>query len=204
MPAIFLVFFGISILFYAYDWVVSLDLHWYSTLFGWYLFTGLLMAGMSATVLLLLMFDKELKLAIDKKTFTYLGKYLFAFSMIWSYLWYVQYLLVWYANKPDEAGFYTARLESYSFIFYAGFVFSFVTPFVLLLANRARGNKTILLLAAVSGLAGQWLDKAFYILPLDEKANTSMFFVAVGIFVLMALLFVLFIKIRIINKLTWE
>jgi len=198
LPAIFLMFFAVSILFYAYDWIVSLDQHWYSTLFGWYLFSGLLVAGLSVTIILVLVF--ELKIDLDIHILKNLSRYLFAFSMVWAYLWYIQYLLPWYTNKPEEVQFYTSRFESYSLIFYLGFVLSFVIPFLLLISNFARKNKLVVLVAAISCIIGQWLDKAFYIFPLVDQGVTSLLFVAVGVFVTVFVLFWIVFKLRLMKK----
>ena len=201
LPAIFLMFFAVTILFYAYDWIVSLDQQWYSTLFGWYLFSGLLVAGLSAAILLVLVFEKRLKIDLDKRILKNLARYLFAFSMVWAYLWYVQYLLPWYTNKPEEVQYYTSRFESYSIIFYLGFVLSFVVPFILLISNFARKNKFVILLASISCIIGQWLDKAFYIFPVVDNGVTSLLFVGVGVFVTVSVLFWIVFKYRLKEKL---
>lgn len=201
LPAIFLIFFGLTILFYGYDWIVSLDQNWYSTLFGWYLFSGLLVAGLSACIILVLIFEKRLNLQTDKKVTQNLARYLFAFSMIWAYLWYVQYLLVWYTNKPNEVLFYTTRLESYSLLFYLSFALSFIVPFVLLISNFARKNKRILLIAAISGIIGQWLDKAFYIFPVINSGALTLLCVAVGMFIFVLILWWIVFKYRLKEKL---
>lgn len=198
--AIFLMFFGVTILFYGYDWIVSLDQHWYSTLFGWYLFSGLLVSGVSVTIVLLVVFDKRFGLKIESIVYQNLAKYLFAFSMVWAYLWYVQYLLVWYVNKPGEAEFYLTRLEPYSGIFYTSFILSFVVPFVLLLSNFARKNKYIILIAAIAGIIGQWLDKAFYILPIVEDGLSSVIFIAVGVCLFLSIVFFVGFNYRLNKK----
>ncbi len=204
LPAVFLMFFGMTILFYGYDWIVSLNQYWYSTLFGWYLFSGLLVAGLSVTVILVMIFEKRLNLKADKKVYQNLARHLFAFSMIWAYLWYVQYLLVWFTNKPGEVQFYTGRFESYSFIFYLSFVLSFVVPFVLLIANFARKNKRMLLIAAISGIIGQWLDKGFYVFPVIEKGVSSLMLIAIGIFILISVLFFIVYNLRFKKKLNYR
>lgn len=201
LPSIFLMFFGVSILFYAYDWIVSLDAYWYSTLFGWYLFSGLLLAGLSTTIVLVIIFEKRLSLDTNNKVNQNLARYLFAFSLIWAYLWYVQYLLVWYTNKPEEVQFFTTRLASFSLLFYWGFILSFVIPFVLLIANFARKKKSFLLIAAISGLIGQWMDKAFYIFPVIDNGVISLLFVAVGVFVFVSVIFWVVFKSRFKEKL---
>jgi len=120
--------------------------------------------------------------------------------MIWAYLWYVQYLLVWYTNKPEEVQFYTQRLEVYSIIFYLSFVLSFVIPFLLLIANFARKSRVVILIAAVSGIIGQWLDKAFYIFPVIDKGVLSLLSVAVGFFVFVSVLWWIVFNLRLNKK----
>jgi len=195
-PALFVVFLGISVLFFAYDWIVSLDPKWYSTVFGWYLLSGLLVSGLSFMIVFIRVFRKRLKLNIEDKIYSYFARYLFAFTMFWAYLWYVQYMLVWFVNKPVESNFYVTKIEQFPILFYGGFVLGFVFPFVLLLSNFARKNKTIIFVAAISGLVGQWCDKAFYIFPNPNEGKLSLILIAVGMFFTLLVLFIGLLKIE--------
>jgi hypothetical protein len=199
-PALFVVFLGVSVLFFAYDWIVSLDPKWHSTVFGWYLLSGLLVTGLSFVIVFIRVFGKRLNLNIEDKIYLYFARYLFAFTLFWAYLWYVQYLLVWYVNKPVESDFYVTKIEQFPILFYGGFITGFVFPFILLISNFARKNKTIIFVAAISGLVGQWCDKAFYILPDPNKGKLSLMLIAVGMLIALLVIFIGLVKIA-YNKL---
>ncbi|MEX2514398.1 MAG: quinol:cytochrome C oxidoreductase, partial [Cyclobacteriaceae bacterium] len=101
--AIFLVFFAVSSSISAWDWVMSVDVHWFSTLFGWYVFASWFVAGLAAiTLVTIFLKDQGYLEMVNQNHIHDLGKFVFAFSIFWTYIWFSQFLLIYYANIPEE------------------------------------------------------------------------------------------------------
>ncbi len=165
--ALFLVGFGVTFTFASFDWVMSLEPEWYSTIFAVYIFSGLFVSGLAAiTLLVLFLKSRNVLPGVNENHLQDLGKYLFSFSTFWAYIWLSQYLLIWYANLPEEAVYYVRRTSGGWYPFFLGNLFlSWVIPFVLLLARRAKRTPRVLLWASVIILAGHWLDLYLMIAP---------------------------------------
>jgi len=158
--AIYLVFTGIMITPFSWDWLMSLDIHWHSTLYGWYVLSGILSGGTAFLILVLWLFRKKDKAWINPQPLRlYLARYLFAFSIVWMYLWYVQFFLVWYANLPGETVYYIEKIRDFPVLFYMNPVLGFGIPFTLLISVKGKRNEAALLLSAFSCLLGQWIDR---------------------------------------------
>lgn len=155
---VFLVLLGPTISIAWFDWVMSIEPPWASTAYGVYGFAASFQAGLAAVVVgALVLVPAE---ARPPSLLHDLGKLLFAFSIFWAYIWFCQYLLIWYADLPEEVGHFTRRLEggAYGGLFWAPPLLCFVAPFLLLLSARAKRSPGVL--GAVAGvvLVGQWLD----------------------------------------------
>ena len=126
----FIVFFAVTICTSSWDWILSIDAHWFSTIFGWYVFSGLWVSGAIVTIIFILYLKSKGYLQqVNKSHIHDIGKWMFAISMVWSYLWLSQFLLIWYANIPEEVIYYQYRIEHYK-ILYFGMVFvNFFFPF---------------------------------------------------------------------------
>src|SRR5690606_5969387 len=112
--AIFLVFFGFTSSTAAWDWIMSIDTHWFSTLFGWYVFSGMWISGMVVvTLLALYLRDKGLLPNLNDSHVHDLGKWVFAISFLWTYLFFSQFMLIWYSNIPEEVTYFEARIDHY-------------------------------------------------------------------------------------------
>jgi len=178
---------------FIWDWILSLEFNWYSTLFAWYVIAGMLVSGTSFTLLIFILFRKENKFRNEKTSLKYLSTYLFAFSCIWAYMWYVQYMLIWYGNLPEEVVYYISRTSDYPVLFYFNIIAGFAVPFVLLVGLKAKQNIKLIALASVSCLAAQWSDKFLLVVPAKTSslnwqetatgAGITMFFG--GLFLLM-------------------
>jgi hypothetical protein len=164
---LFLVIFGITITVVAFDWISSLEPAWYSDVFGVYLFAGTFLSGLAATVLALLYLKSLGRLTgIGPDHMYNLGGFLFAFTVFWSYIGFAQYLLMWYANMPEEVFWYRERLQgAWGPILLALAVFHFLVPFFILIPRAAKGDPRFLLWTAALMLVSHWLDLYWMIFP---------------------------------------
>ena len=116
----FLVFFAVTSCTAAWDWIMSIDTHWFSTLFGWYIFSEWATIGFTTILLIALFLQKTGYLPdLNDSHIHDLGKFIFAFSIVWTYMWFSQFMLIWYANIPEEVTYFMQRIEqsNYSFLF---------------------------------------------------------------------------------------
>ena len=171
--ALFLVVFALSYSLVAIYWVMSLEPLWYSTLYPWFIFAGMFVHGIAMTTILLLWLKKKkFYQDIGSAHFHDLGKMLFAFSIFWTYLWFSQYILIWYENIPEEVTHYALRsMGPWSFVFWPNLIINFILPFLILLSVAGKKNPKTLLLAALIVAFGHWIDLYLLVMPPLEKAG---------------------------------
>lgn len=166
--AAFLVVAGITIWLSGTDWIMSLEPHWFSTIFGMYRMAGVLLAGIAGAAVLVVMLQRRGSFgsAIREDHFHDLGKLLFAFSTFWMYIWFSQYLLIWYANIPEETGYFIHR-ESTGWLTFTvlNVAFNWLLPFIALLSASAKRREGMLLKVAIVVLIGRWIDLYWMIAP---------------------------------------
>ena len=165
--AAFMVIFGFTFSFLAWLVIMSLDAHWFSTIFGIYHFATLWVCSLSVIMLITLHLRKNGYMKTLREDHIHdLGKFMFAFSVFWMYIWVAQYLLIWYANIPEESMYYTIRrTNSYDFFFIANVVINFVIPFLLFMTRDGKRNPKIITFVAISILIGHWIDMYLGIYP---------------------------------------
>ena len=140
-------------------WVMSVDAHWYSTLFAWYTSVSLMvtMIGLTIITLIALKIRGYFPLVTIEHLHD-LAKYLFAFSIFWTYMWFSQFMLIWYGNIPEETIYYHTRLKDFPVIFYLNIVLNFVLPFLVLLRNDTKRKYGTLLFISGVLVFSHWLD----------------------------------------------
>jgi hypothetical protein len=159
---------GITHSFAAFDWIMSLDPHWYSTIFGVYSFAGSLLSGFSFLVLVLVLLRRYRLLddVVGAEHYHDLGKLLFAFTVFWAYIGFSQYFLIWYGNIPEETIFFRHRLEgswrAASFLLAAG---HFVLPFFFLMPRSIKRKPGTLAAGAAWMLVMNYLDVTWLVMP---------------------------------------
>ena len=148
-------------------WVMSIQAHWYSTLFSWYSFASIFVSGMSLILLWVVYLKNQGNLELVTKEHMHdLGKFMFAFSIFWTYLWFAQYMLIWYSNQPDETMYFKMRQQGpYSIIFYANFIINFCMPILILMARPSKRNYFTVTFMAMVIIFGHWLDYFQMIMP---------------------------------------
>lgn len=168
ISAAFLVVFALTFTLASMDWIMSLEPKWYSTIFGIYNFSGLLLNGLAAiTVVVILMRRRGVwNNAVNSSHLHSLGKLVFAFSTFWMYIWFSQYILIWYANIPEEVVYYLTR-ERGGWQIFTGLnvVFNWVIPFIVLLPQAAKRNEGLLFKVCIIIMVGHWIDLLWMILP---------------------------------------
>lgn len=157
--AVFLVFFAVFSSTSSWDWIMSIDVHWFSTLFGWYVFAGMWCSTMVVLVTLTLYLKKKGYLPnVNESHIHDLGKWMFAISFLWSYLWFSQFMLIWYANIGEEVTYYITRIKDFKLMYFGMFLINFALPMVLLMSRDAKRHAGILTFVGAIILFGHWVD----------------------------------------------
>lgn len=147
-------------------WVMSVDSHWYSTLFAWYATASWLVSMVALTVITLIYLKSKGYLPqVTSHHMHDLGKYLFGFSVFWTYLWFSQYMLIWYSNIGEETVYFETRVNEFPVLFYGNLVVNFVLPFFVLLKNDNKKTYGTMLFASVALFVGHWVDFFLMIKP---------------------------------------
>jgi NNP family nitrate/nitrite transporter-like MFS transporter len=166
--AMFLAIFAITFSVASFDWLMSIEAEFYSTIFAFYCFSGLFLSGIAAITFLTILLRKRGFLPqINEDHLHNLGKLLFGFSTFWAYLWLSQYLLIYYANLPEETVFYIRQTATpaWKTIFLLNLFLNWIIPFLLLLSRKAKRNQNWLMTAAVIVLIGHGVDLYLMIFP---------------------------------------
>ena len=161
LSALFILVFAVSMSVLSWMFIMSLDPHWYSTLFGWYNFASYTVAGFAFMILILLYLKSKGSYPhLDENHLHDLGKYLFGFSVFYTYLWFSQFLLIWYANIPEATIWYTKRMAEplFKFLFYFTFLINFPLPLLVLMRRDSKRKLKILGFVAVMMIFGHYLD----------------------------------------------
>lgn len=166
--ALFIVFFGLSVgSTIPWLWLMSIDAHWYSTMFSWYAFASTFVAGMSLIALFIVFLKNNGELEyVTEEHIHDIGKFMFAFSVFWAYLWFSQYMLIWYANIPEETGYFKIRVQGpYRGIFFLNLILNFVCPLLILMKKSSKRNYTLLTFMAILIIFGHWIDFWQMVMP---------------------------------------
>ncbi len=189
ISAAFLVTYGLTVMStLPWMWLMSIDAHWYSTMYSWYTFASSWVAGVSLMMLFVVYLKNQgyLEFVTDEHIHD-IGKFMFAFSVFWTYLWFSQYMLIWYSNQPEETEYFIDRIGAggkggaFKGIFLLNLIINFLAPLLILMKRGAKRNYTIVTLMAVVIIFGHWLDFYQMITPgplkeLGKEANSPWHF----------------------------
>ncbi|RLD80622.1 MAG: quinol:cytochrome C oxidoreductase, partial [Bacteroidetes bacterium] len=144
----------------TFDWIMSIDVHWFSTIFAFRNFVMAFYHGLVVLTLILIILNKMGYIPwFSKAHLGDLTRFIFVLSIIWTYMWLSQYLLIWYANIPEETVYYLPRTKGdFQVLFWGEFVLNWVLPFLLLIPKKISTNKNAVLAICLILILGQWVD----------------------------------------------
>jgi len=174
----------------SFDWLMSLEPTWFSTIFALKNFVAAFYHGSAIVVLIVLMLHTRGYFQfIGNNHWQDFSKYVFILSIVWAYFWFSQYLLIWYANIPEETMYYVIRLKgAWKVNFYLNLTLNWIVPFLVLLPNYFARKKFILAIVIIALIAGQYVDLFEQIMPVT-MGDFNIGFVEVGTFIGFAGLF---------------
>lgn len=162
----FLVFYLVSESMMSWDWIMSVDPHWFSTLFGWYVFASMFVSGITVIAMVTIYLkSKGLLEDVNDSHIHDLAKFMFGISIFWTYLWFAQFMLIWYANIPEEVTYYVTRIQDYNLPFFGMIAMNFLFPLLLLMNSDYKRVNWFVIMAGVVILAGHYLDIFNMIMP---------------------------------------
>lgn len=166
LAAGFLVFFIVTESMMSWDWLMGFDPHWFSTLYGWYVFAGMIVTGVVAIALLAIFLKNRGYLEYVNDSHIHdLAKYIFAFSIFWTYLWFSQFMLIWYSNIPEEVTYFVARINDYKVPFFGMVAVNFLVPLLFLMNTEFKRRNWLVSLTGVIVLLGQYVNVYVLIMP---------------------------------------
>ncbi|OIQ41758.1 MAG: quinol:cytochrome C oxidoreductase [Bacteroidetes bacterium MedPE-SWsnd-G1] len=192
--AIFLVFFLVSESMMSWDWLMSIDHHWFSTLYGWYVFAGMFVCGITTIAMITIYLkSKGLLEYVNDSHIHDLAKFMFGFSVFWTYLWFSQFMLIWYADIPEEVTYYVQRFEEVKVPFLTMVAMNFAFPVLLLMNSDYKRLPWFVVMGGIVILLGHYIDVYLLITPGSvgaqwkflsvEVIGSMLFFLGLFIFV---------------------
>lgn len=162
----YIVFFGFASAAWAWDWLMSIDPHWYSTMYIWYAMVSCLTSAV-AVILIISVFLKRAGFLpeFNDNHLHDLGKFQFATAMLWTYTWFCQFMLYWYANVPEEANYFFGRFEHYGETFLPMLIFNFLIPLAVMVSSSIKRNYNVMVTMSVIILIGHWMDYFNMVMP---------------------------------------
>lgn len=192
----FVLVFALTFTWSCFDWLVSLDPEWFTTMFALYVFAGTFVQGIAAVTLAAVLLRQRgfLRETVSDDQLHDLGKMLFAFTTFWAYIWLCQYLLIWYGNLPEEVSYYFKRTNGpWLYLFALNLTVNWIIPFIVLLSARAKRMVKILAMMSVLLLCGHWLDLYLLIMPAVwsvPRIGVFEIFITTGCLALLYLIFI--------------
>lgn len=175
--AIFTVFFALTTgSTIPWLWLMSIDAHWYSTMYSWYTFASTFVAGIALIALFIIFLKNHGYLEYTTREQLHdVGKFMFAFSIFWTYLWFSQFMLIWYANIPEETIYFKIRFQGpYRGFFFVNFTINFIAPILILMTRGSKRNYAVMTFMSVVIILGHWLDFYQMVMPGTVKENHNL------------------------------
>jgi len=197
----FAVLYGFLFSVVVWYFVMSIDAHWYSTIFGVYNFAIGWVSALTIICLFVIFLKSQgfLKIVSDEHVHD-LGKFMFAFSIFWAYIWVSQYLLIWYAHIPEEMAYYQIRYEEYKPYFIANITLNFFTPFLVLMMRNAKRNKMVLTIAGSLMITGKFIDIWLMVIPGVYGPGMNIGFLEAGAFLTLVGVFIYWVLVALTKR----
>jgi len=174
LSVIFLFLFMITESMMSWDWIMGLDPHWFSTLFGWYVLATLLVSALTVIAFVTIYLRSKNALpGINDSHIHDLAKFMFGFSVFWTYLWFAQFMLIWYADIPEETTYFVARFTEYKLLFLGMVVMNFVFPILLLINSDFKSKPWFVFIGGTVILVGHYIDVFVMVMPSTVGAQWS-------------------------------
>ena len=187
----FLVFFIYTESMLSWDWIMSVDPHWFSTLFGWYVFASMFVSAITVIALITIYLKSRNYLPFVNDSHLHdLAKFMFAISIFWTYLWFSQFMLIWYSNIPEEVTYFVTRIEDYKLPFFGMLVLNFIFPLLVLMNSDYKRIPWFVVIAGVFILFGHYVDIFNMIMPATVGEEWSFGFAEFGALFLFGGLFI--------------
>ena len=162
----YIAFFGFASAAWAWDWLMSIDPHWYSTMYIWYAMVSALATSIAVIMIISVYLKKTGFLPHFNDNHLHdLGVFLFASTMLWTYTWFAQFMLYWYANIPEEVNYFYGRFEYYSWAFWSILLFNFAIPLSVMVSSSIKRNYKVMTTMAVLVIFGHWLVYYNMVMP---------------------------------------
>ena len=162
----FLVFYLVTESMMSWDWIMSVDPHWFSTLFGWYVFASMVVSGVTVIAMVSIYLKSKGYLPdVNDSHIHDLAKFMFGFSIFWTYLWFGQFMLIWYADIPEEVTYFVTRIQDFRLPFFGMVVMNFVFPLLVLMNSDYKRVNWFVIMTGLVILAGHYLDVFLMITP---------------------------------------
>jgi|TARA_B110000977_G_scaffold50781_1_gene68976 hypothetical protein len=192
ISAIFIGFFGYTSSMMAWDWIMSIDSHWFSTLFGWFVFSSMGVTGFTMIAIMSIYLKKKGYLEyVNENHIHDLAKWIFSFSVLWTYMWFSQFMLIWYSNIPEEVTYYLARWDNYNFLFWITSVINFIFPLLILMSRDGKRNFNYIVTVGVIVLMGHWFNIYLLVAPGTIGEHWNIGYIEIGMFMSFLGLFLL-------------
>ena len=162
----YIAFFGFASASWAWDWMMSIDPHWYSTMYIWNAMVSALATAIAVIIVVSVYLKKNGFLPEFNDNHLHdLGKFLFASSMLWTYTWFAQFMLYWYANVPEEVNYFLARFEHYGLTYLPMLIINFLLPLLVLVSSSIKRNYKVVTTMAVIVIFGHLVDYFNMVMP---------------------------------------
>ncbi|MGJ3233506.1 quinol:cytochrome C oxidoreductase [Marivirga sp.] len=197
-----IVFFAVTSSTSAWDWILSIDTHWFSTMFGWYVFASWWVTALAAITLITVVLKENGYLKIVNTGVLHdLGKFVFAFSIFWTYIWFSQFMLIYYSNIPEETVYFIERLTSdhYSIVFIVNLILNFFFPFLVFMPRDSKRHTVFLKIVTIVVLIGHWFDFYLMVTPAVLKENGGFGLLEIGMAIIFGVAF-LFVALTGLSK----
>lgn len=167
----------------TFDWIMSIDTHWFSTIFAVKNFVSAFFHGSAIILLIVILLHKQgFFPKLNHDHLHDFSKYIFMLSIVWGYMWFSQYFLIWFSNIPEETIYYSTRLDKeWKWVFLADISINCMFPFIFLILNRIAKNINALLIISIIVLIGMWFDLYLQVMPGVTGLNT-IGFIEIGSF----------------------